>query len=317
MARSQSTPARWWRGLLATIAVVAFVLTLAPALDLIEPSILPPIQALGRGFILLGIIGAIVALISRAWSAMMTFVVVALVPLVTLVTFQGAGCTPRGDATPLSIVSINAEHANASIAEVIDLVDERDADLLVLIEVTEPYLEELVAAGLDFEFRTPGPVSDNGASGTVIFSAHPMDAMSVDQSAVTHEQPAVVIDVDGRQTIVRAVHPLAPVPGDLDDWREALREIGQWQKSVGGDRLILVGDFNATRAHVAFREASEGLRDASGRWAEATWPMDRWYPPFATIDHILTRGYTSSDSGVSDIDGTDHRAIWATITPCR
>lgn len=317
MARSESTPARWWRGLLAAAAVVALALTLTPALDLIEPAILPPIQAAGRAWIVVGVVGVVIALISRAWSAMMAFVVVALVPLVTLVTFQGAGCSPPASAQPLSVVSLNAEHAQASVDDVMALVTEREPDLLVLIEVTEPYLEELVAAGLEFPFRTPGPVSDNGASGTVIFSGYPMDAMSVDQQAVTHEQPAVVVNVEGSPTVVRAVHPLAPVPGDLESWREALREIGQWQKSVGGQRLILVGDFNATRAHAAFREASEGLRDASGKWAEPTWPTDRWYPPFATIDHILTRGYTSSDSGASQIANTDHRAIWATITPCR
>jgi endonuclease/exonuclease/phosphatase (EEP) superfamily protein YafD len=298
----------------AGLATLACALT--PAIDAIGPEFLVPLQSLGRLWIAVGIAGALIAVVSRAWGGFAAFTVAALAPLVTLATFQGAGCDPG--ATNIRVMSFNARLAGADVKEIVDAANDQKADVLVLVETTEDLISRVQAAGLnpELKFRSAGPVNDNGATGSVILSRYPMEPVAVEQKAVAHEQPAVKLDVDGNDVIVRAIHTLPPVGENLTAWRDGLREIGQWQQSLRGQEVIVVGDFNASRAHAPFRDASKGMRDAMGRWAQPTWPNDRAFPPFATIDHILTRGFTSTDAGVLDISGSDHRAIHATVSLC-
>lgn len=288
-----------------------------PFVDAIRPALLAPVQSLGRLWLLLALLGVVLAVIARAWGATVTFVVAAILPLVTLVSFQGGGCTPG--TTRLTVMSINAELAQASVDQIVAEAERRDPDVLVVVEVTEPMIEQLLAGGLDedLQYRTPGPVADNGASGTVIISRYAMDPVDAAQVAVAHEQPAVRLDVDGRAVTFRAIHTMPPVEGSLAHWRDGLREIGDWQSAYRGRPLILAGDFNASAAHAPYRDAKRGLTDAAGRWAPATWPADRAYPPFADIDHVLTRGFTALDSGTFEVDGTDHLGVWADLAQCR
>lgn len=36
-------------------------------------------------------------------------------------------------------------------------------------------------------------------------------------------------------------------------------------------------------------------------------------PPFAQIDHILTRGFVPVDAGTFTVPGTDHAGVWSDL----
>ncbi len=79
----------------------------------------------------------------------------------------------------------------------------------------------------------------------------------------------------------------------------------------------MAGDFNASQSHPEFRAMLDGLTDAhratGGGWVR-TWPQGRRIPPFVQLDHVLGRGVTPVDAGVTAVRGTDHAAVWATMT---
>jgi endonuclease/exonuclease/phosphatase (EEP) superfamily protein YafD len=45
----------------------------------------------------------------------------------------------------------------------------------------------------------------------------------------------------------------------------------------------------------------------------ATLPVQQWYPPLITIDHILTRNAAASSIRTVEVPGSGHRALLATI----
>lgn len=101
----------------------------------------------------------------------------------------------------------------------------------------------------------------------------------------------VVLDVDGTDTRVVALHPFPPTyntPG----WADELRAIGE-HTADSPLPTVLVGDFNGSRWHPAFRDLLDrGWADTHeqlGHGFSASWPMDEGWlpPPFIRLDHAL------------------------------
>ena len=85
---------------------------------------------------------------------------------------------------------------------------------------------------------------------------------------------------------------------------------------------MVVGDFNASFWHPDFRALlDDGFTDAhiaAGKGFSASWPTDRWYPPFVRLDHALTTdSLVSTDVEDFDIAGSDHRGFVVTVAPAR
>ena len=114
---------------------------------------------------------------------------------------------------------------------------------------------------------------------------------------------------------VKAVHTRQPIVS-ARGWAQDLDRLHTWQLAQPADQpLFMAGDFNASQSHPAFRAMLEGLTDAhratGGGWVR-TWPQGRRIPPFVQLDHVLGRGVTAVDAGVTPVRGSDHAAVWAT-----
>jgi endonuclease/exonuclease/phosphatase family metal-dependent hydrolase len=79
---------------------------------------------------------------------------------------------------------------------------------------------------------------------------------------------------------------------------------------------------NATPAWPAYRRLRTRLRDGisdarrrEGASVERTWSLRPGWPAMLRIDHILTAGVRLEDAVVHRVDGSDHRAVAATIRP--
>ena len=260
--------------------------------------------------------GIVVAVRVRAWWAVAACVVAALAAALVVVNVNVPTCDPSEQK--LSVLSANAEFSTLPPREVARQVAERDVDVLILIEVHNAYLDELMAFDeMKHLAHRSGVVPDVvSPDGTVILSRYPGKAFEVEQEAATFGQPGFELDVNGRAVLVRAIHPKPPIPEMIKDWHLGLREIGMWQRETGTTPLIMAGDFNASRAHPAFREASHRLDFAAGRIADATWPADRSFWPFVDIDHILTRKFAVGKYETIAFSQTDHRAVWADLALC-
>jgi endonuclease/exonuclease/phosphatase (EEP) superfamily protein YafD len=137
--------------------------------------------------------------------------------------------------------------------------------------------------------------------------------------------PTVVLKPTGGDgpTIV-AVHAVAPVPGQMDNWRSDL----DWLATqCSEDNVIMAGDYNATVDHMADLgdEAGSTLGrciDAgsrSGNGAVGTWSTA--LPPLlgTPIDHVMaTPNWSVTGMRVIEddaLDASDHRPVIVQLTP--
>lgn len=233
-----------------------------------------------------------------------------------------------------------------------------DDDLVVLAWNTlgdEPGAERIAQLAVEFEadvVALPETSAEAGASVQALMAAagHPMqlfieqtDQISKARSTVllissalgsyredetvgtTPTLPSVVaVPVDGDGPTIVATHPVAPVPGEMRNWRAGLDWLAERCADPASD-VIVAGDLNSTIDHWAGLGSDVGLAScadvarAVGAAAVGTWPT--LLPPLlgAPIDHVLaTSAWEPVDFRVLDAyddAGSDHRPIVATLHP--
>lgn len=242
----------------------------------------------------------------------------------------GSTGSPPGDATSLSVLSLNTEYGQADPTTIVEQVRHRRVDLLVLLEETPQHWAALQEAGLsELLPHVTGSVGSD-AGGSIIASAHPLtcpdspggrcDVTTRGErrgSGTAFDQPVAQL-ADG--TLVRAAHPWPPRP-DPARWRREQHEMGLWLQGHAHRPLVVAGDFNAGPVHPVFRAVTAGF-DRSPRYGVPwvrTWPMSvpglGEVPPFVQIDHIVAGGRAGVEESVVRVPGTDHAAVWARLEP--
>ena len=243
-----------------------------------------------------------------------------VVAVVLAVASLGLTGTARADGEDtVTILSSNLEFGGASAEDVMNGVRDHSADVIVLVEVTSQAVARLRTAGLDKELPYAVGHPESGTTGAVIRSRWPLSLLDagkgVDGSLFW--EPYALVQRPGGAFRVKAIHTRQPIV-TASGWHRDLDRILEWQLAQPADQpLVLAGDFNASESHPAFRSMLDGLIDAhratGGGWVR-TWPQGRRIPPFVQLDHVLGRGVTATDAGVVPVRGTDHAAVWATVT---
>lgn len=218
---------------------------------------------------------------------------------------------PQARGRPFVVAAANVAATNTRAGDATTALGDLDADILVVVEYTPELQEALRERGAlaDYPHRVEDARRD--FFGSAVYSRFPISGHHIER---TDGLPMlqVVVDVHDTTVTVVAVHTIQPLAG-LDTLRRQLSALARLGRSTAGP-LVLAGDFNATRQHRPFRALLRaGLRDAHavrGRGAARTWPVGRWLPPFALLDHVVV----SSQLSVLDVDeagipGSDHRAV--------
>ena len=304
--------------------------------DLVLGNYWPILQALTPLWLLLTALGFIVAGVV-AWRlrqpAHRTYRMIAAATAVALGLAGGATAwltlrtpaaasaaqVPEHPTRSLTMMSSNLEYGRANPQQVVAAVRAHHVDVLVLVELTTDELKRLDAAGLKtaLPHRT-SPLVNSGSIGSMVLSRHPVTTVSPGFPPNSHslQMPVADVRMPGGRVHVKAVHTYPPLRDGQAHWRPQLRQLGAWQRADASSHLILAGDFNASRAHPAFRAASDGLLDALATTSspgEPTWPHGGRIPAFTQIDHILTRGFAATESGVIVLEGTDHAAVYSRL----
>jgi endonuclease/exonuclease/phosphatase (EEP) superfamily protein YafD len=193
----------------------------------------------------------------------------------------------------------------------------READVVVLTEITEPAARALDRAGIGDSqgYQAGGTVPAAGAAGTRVYSRFPLLSSRPLDPAGSHEDWVVTVDVPdvGPVTVV-AVHPPRPVRGGAD-WAAGQEHV---RTLVPHERTIVAGDFNAVDSHPSMRRfRADGFRDSDelvGAGWQPTYPAQGRVPPLIAIDHILVSpDLTATRFGTIQLAGTDHRGVTATV----
>jgi endonuclease/exonuclease/phosphatase (EEP) superfamily protein YafD len=216
----------------------------------------------------------------------------------------------------LTVMAANVYRGRADTAAISTLVRREGVDVLTLSEVKESTLVKLDTAGITR--RLPYAYPDGvPPEGSLILSRVPLIGLGSANGPVVGEtaqrNPAARLR-DGSRVVVRAIHPMPPVPARIRNWRASLDDLSDWVAQASGP-LVLAGDFNASLDHPGMRELlAAGVRDAheaAGAGRPPTWPNGRLVPPFVQIDHVLVRGLDVKSAEDVRIPGSDHDAVVA------
>ena len=257
---------------------------------------------LGVGVILGG-----VALRTGAVAAVgLVLAVVNLIPVLPLYLSGDAI-----DAEPdLRVATYNLRlGAAGDPAEVIDWLEDLDADVVFLQEAGDTWLRLVERSDLDLRIVEPR-VPFRQRFGTMALV--PADSEVEFVELTRRATPAVHLRVDGVDVTVLGVHTISPYRGDLARLRDSeLVTIGEWAAQQSGE-VVVAGDFNATPFAWAFQRLLEvgGLENSqTGFGLQTTWPTTNVLMRIP-IDHVVhSEGLAVIDRRVDGPLGSDHLPV--------
>jgi endonuclease/exonuclease/phosphatase (EEP) superfamily protein YafD len=310
------------RGLAVVLGLALLLLTVAFALRWVDVATreVAAVQAVvpltGAGVVVVTLLALVCGLRRLALVGALP----SAVAVVLAIASFGLTTTPSaGGAETVTVLSANLEFGGGNAQDVVQGVRDHQADVVVLVELTPQAVTRLKAAGLDQELPYAVGHPEAGTTGAAIRSRWPLtlidDGKGVGGSLFW--EPYAQVQRPAGAFRVKAVHTRQPIVS-ARGWAQALDRLHAWQRAQPADQpLVMAGDFNASQSHPAFRAMLEGLTDAhratGGGWVR-TWPQGRRIPPFVQLDHVLGRGVTAVDAGVTPVRGSDHAAVWAKVT---
>jgi endonuclease/exonuclease/phosphatase (EEP) superfamily protein YafD len=216
------------------------------------------------------------------------------------------------------VFDANVNVANGDVAGYAAEVRHDRPELVILQETTPTFLAALDATGAvaDLPYRITAVRTDPFAAAMI--SRWPLTEDDIMANGGRPFLLRATVRVGETDVRIFGVHAVAAVAGDREGWIEDLRMVRR-AVAVESRPVLVVGDFNATWNHRAFRALlDEGLTDAAaarGRPFQMTWPRDLgWVPPLTRIDHVLTTdGLVVTRIGVGEGRGSDHRPLIADV----
>lgn len=319
MTRSDVRPRRRWVDL--GIVAVLVVLVAVGAARWLDTTVRPVIVLQTAGpFVAIGLLGLLLATaLLRRWWMLLPVTVAVMVAATIALPGWFAHTSPQAPRD-LTVMAVNLSFGTADPDQVADAVRARSVDVLVATEITPDAERALDESGLDEWFiERAGQTRPDSFTGTMVYSRFPLTEVTGGDPVDAHTpsvQPEVVVDVSGTPVRIKAVHVMAPLAGETEQWRAGLGALATWRDRQSGDQpTVLAGDFNASQGHPAFRALAAGQDDAhrvAGLGWVRTWPyVDHRVPPYVQIDHLLSRDLTVVEAGQVAIHGTDHGIIWA------
>jgi endonuclease/exonuclease/phosphatase (EEP) superfamily protein YafD len=224
--------------------------------------------------------------------------------------------------TDIRVLSSNLRRGQADARNFVDLAKE-SADVLTVSELTPDSVERFLQAGIGGSFPYSVLFPAPGAGGIGIWSRFPLtevaSAKQLSNVAARVQVPDVRLN-----PLVASMHVMSPLSFDTDsfdywerDIATAKAELENFAKSAGPGAVIVAGDFNSTPDMSQFRDLSNnGYLNAAqqtGSGFAPTFPSNKPFPPLITIDHVLTRNAAASSIETTELPGSDHRSLLATI----
>ena len=213
----------------------------------------------------------------------------------------------------LRLVSINVQTENERSDLVLEFLRRTDADVILLMEVNERWMNALESLRTNYPQVIAKPREDN--FGIALFSRLPLTNSEVIELAQA-EVPSIVtiLEVGGQNIFLLGTH--SPPPGSAENARlrnEQFREIAA-RVSRRTTPAIVLGDLNSTPWSPYFSELlrESGLKNTSqGRGLFGSWPAGM---PFArraaAIALDCSGGTTLSSRPCRKRTGVARRSAW-------
>jgi len=290
------------------------------------------VAAAAVGIVALGFIVVLVVRARRfAASIAVLLLAFCLVNLAVLST-RGLGSIAfetAGEST-VTVLSWNTLGDAPGAKAIAELAIESDAEIVTLPETTTATAKEvaaiMTAAGRPTQALTVFFDEVSKARSTSLLISTDLGEYEIDESLGNSRVLPTVIatPVDGTGPTIVSVHLVAPVRGEMDNWRADL----EWVASAcSGDNVIMAGDFNATLDHFGGLASKDGTTigactdaaSATDNAAVGTWPTSLPALLSSPIDHVMqTDNWRVAGMRVienQDGSGSDHRPVLAELVP--
>jgi endonuclease/exonuclease/phosphatase (EEP) superfamily protein YafD len=258
----------------------------------------------------------VLMLLRRFWIAVLAAagLGVSVVPLLPYAV--GEPVTSAAAATPertFRLVSFNVWFRNPDMARLAEYLEKSQADVVVLLELTEPQANRLLPLLPTY----PHYHMDTSRMGAAVFTKWPLlSAESVPLSEGGAVAERIMIDWRGTPVSVLGVHLNWPLGARNSKYRNqelaAVVALGKAQRGP----LLVAGDFNLTPWSEYFGDALEqsGLRDAAlGFGLARSWPA-QFAPVGMRIDHcLLSRHWNARSTTIGPNLGSDHLPLVADV----
>jgi endonuclease/exonuclease/phosphatase (EEP) superfamily protein YafD len=311
----------WFRtlaaGSLAAVAVLPDRLGLDRRIPFVDSVSLRP-QATAAA-----LAAALVMAPSRRWRPAAVVVgAVALAGVAEVVGRARRGGTPEPagpDGVELAVLSANVLKGRADTGELATLIEREHPDIVVLPEAGHDFRDKLMplVQGMGYRSWVSAPIGTYEVNAVTVLVS---DSLGDVQVRPVRRMRLAHIEVTGGRLGARTfygIHATAPMQRRLmGAWRRDLEIIGGW--TAAEPTPLVVGDFNATFDHSAFRVAvgrTHSAADGTGRGLVGTYPsrFPRWFG--IQIDHVLVPpGTVTRRLEIHDLAGTDHRAVSTELT---
>ena len=224
-----------------------------------------------------------------ATIAAFTYQVVRVLPYSRMVPALGAETKRCSPGRSLSMLNANVLMTNRNYRPLIELVQKRDPDLVLLLEPDAGWAAAIAPLHARYPYRLSEPLPNT--YGLILLSKLPLDGM-----ALRHIMLPDIPSVAGRLTLrggavidLYGLHPKPPVPGADTDARDAELVIVGREMRKSGRAGIVFGDLN----DVAWSDTNRLFEDISGTidprigrgfypTFHAQYPLLRW-----PLDHVF------------------------------
>ncbi len=317
------------RALMAAVAVVALVFSAVALIARTQPvsSIPRLVLAVGSTFVpLAALIGLLLAVAARR-RVLAIFGVFIFTATLAIQANWYVVSNPKNLAGPVAeirVLSSNLRYGRAEPNGFV-LLAKGNADVITVAELTPEAVERFNRAGLTEAFPYSQLIPAPGAGGIGLWSRYPLTEVTAPRRRSV-SMPGARIEVPGVEVkpLVASVHIQSPVSGDTDTveaWSNGMAgakaQLDNFAREAGPGAVIIGGDYNSTPDMRQFRDLlTNGYRDAVeqlGAGYAPTFRANSDIPPVITIDHILTRNAAAKSIKTVTVEGSDHRALLATV----
>ena len=225
-----------------------------------------------------------------------------------------ASSEAQGDQC-FSILALNVLQDNRDYAKTIALIERSKADLILLTETDQAWVDALEGALAPYDHRIERPLSNT--YGILFASKLPMSNASI-QDLAQADTPSVFATLQAGPHAFRmiALHPRPPQPKQDTEERDAEIIVAAKMAQKLKMPVLTLGDFNdvgwsdTTRL---FRDLGGFLDPRIGRGTYATFPADYVWLGWPLDYLFMTEEFLLADMRVGENVGSDHRPVHARV----
>lgn len=266
-------------------------------------------------YLVAALIPLAVALLLRARYVAVGVTVMAVVLAVIVLPRALAEDQPDARGQTVTLMTANLLAGSSATDGIERIVRENKVDVLAMQEVDPEAWEILKERGLDDLLPYVIDETRPAVQGNMILSRWPLS--DINRGEVDDRFPSPEATVSRVGLRVRSVHPFPPIkPKQTKAWQGDILSMPPARPAPDGTLRVLMGDFNATLDHSAFRElVARDYRDAgrtSGNGLVPTWSANRVLT--LAIDHILVDSRIAVlDYKTFNMPRSDHNAVVARV----